>query len=105
MSLNEKKQEDLFAASTVLKNFLKEKDPLAIFSREIYPKFTDREFVDCYSEKGRNAIPTAFLSMVTLLQFRENMSDPEDCPERPNENTPVALSVLFDFNPDSVIFS
>lgn len=51
--------------------------PLAIFSRVIYPAFGDREFEFCYSEIGRPAISPAFLACVTLLQFRENLSDAE----------------------------
>ena len=39
--------------------------------------FKDEDFEDCYSAKGRNAISPAFLACVTLLQFRENLSDPE----------------------------
>ena len=38
-------------------------------------EFKDKDFKECYSEKVRNAKSPAFLARVTLLQFRENMSD------------------------------
>ena len=77
MSLNLTNQEQLFTADKMLKNFLPEDDPMMIFSKEIYPLFKDEDFKDFYSDKGRNGISPAFLSCVTLLQFRENQSDPE----------------------------
>ncbi len=48
-----------------------------IFSEEIYPLFKDEDFKDYYSDKGRNGISPAFLSGVTLLQFKEDLSDTE----------------------------
>lgn len=77
MSLPESGQEHLFAAGNELPEFLPEDDPMMIFSREIYPSFSDREFQGCYSKEGRPAISPAFLACVTLLQFREHMSDAE----------------------------
>ena len=77
MSLGNNSHEDIFAASNVLKDFLDDDDPMLVFSREIYPLFSDKEFAALYSSKGRNAISPAFLSLVTLLQFMENLSDPE----------------------------
>ncbi len=77
MSLKESSQEELFTATNELEDFLPEDDPMMIFGRIIYPAFSDKDFADCYSTKGRNAISPAFLACVTLLQFRENLSDTE----------------------------
>ena len=77
MSLPESCGENLFAAGNELPDLLPEDDPMMIFSRLIYPAFNDREFEACYSEQGRPAISPAFLACVTLLQFRENLSDAE----------------------------
>jgi IS5 family transposase len=77
MSLSKDQQEELFTAINELPGFLPEDDPMMVFSREIYPVFKDEDFENCYSTKGRNAISPAFLACVTLLQFRENLSDPE----------------------------
>lgn len=77
MSLPGSSQESLFAAGSELPDLLPEDDPMMIFSREVYPKFCDQEFDSCYSDHGRPAISPAFLSCVTLLQFREHLSDAE----------------------------
>jgi transposase len=77
MSLPESSQKLLFAAGNELPDLLPDDDPMIIFSRVIYPSFNDQEFEDCYSEKGRPAISPAFLACVTMLQFRENLSDCE----------------------------
>jgi transposase len=77
MSLKKDKQKDLFTANNILHNFLKEDDPMIIFSKNIYPLFSDDDFNDCYSEVGRNGISPAFLSAVTLLQWKESLSDVE----------------------------
>ena len=77
MSLPESSGESLFAAGNELPDLLPEDDPMMIFSRLIYPAFNDREFESCYAENGRPAISPAFLACVTLLQFRENLSDAE----------------------------
>ena len=77
MSLPKNQQEELFTVINELPDFLPEDDPMMVFSKTIYPAFTDKDFEDCYSTKGRNAISPAFLACVTLLQFRENLSDPE----------------------------
>jgi transposase len=77
MSLPKDSQEKLFTATNEFKGFLPDDDPMTVFSNTIYPVFKDEEFADCYSEKGRNAISPAFLACVTLLQFRENLSDTE----------------------------
>ena len=75
MSLKKDKQEDLFSATNVLKDFIPEDDHMMIFSKEIYPAFADKDFEECYSTRGRNAKSPAFLACVTILQFKENMSD------------------------------
>jgi hypothetical protein len=77
MSLPRNQQEELFSANKELADFLPADDPMMVFSREIYPAFKDEEFAQCYSTKGRWATSPAFLACVTILQFRENLSDPE----------------------------
>jgi transposase len=77
MSLKKDKQIELFTANNILKGFLKENDPMMIFSKKIYPIFSDEDFKDCYSEIGRNGISPAFLSAVTILQWKEHLSDAE----------------------------
>lgn len=77
MSLRNDPQEKLFGTNNELKDFLPENDPMIVFEKTIYPAFNDDDFAKCYSTKGRNAISPAFLACVTLLQFRENMSDTE----------------------------
>ena len=76
MSLPVSSQASLFAAANELPDLLPEDDPMMIFSRSIYPSFRDQDFEACYSEgRGRPAISPAFLACVTLLQYRENLSD------------------------------
>jgi hypothetical protein len=77
MSLPRNQQEELFSANKELADFLPADDPMMVFSREIYSAFKDEEFAQCYSTKGRWATSPAFLACVTILQFRENLSDPE----------------------------
>lgn len=77
MSLSKDSQEKLFTANNELQDFLPDGDPMVVFSNTIYPAFHDEEFAACYSTKGRNAISPAFLACVTLLQFREHLSDTE----------------------------
>ena len=77
MSLPQIQREQLFSAEKELSDFLPLEDPMMVFSREIYPAFKDQDFAQCYSTKGRWATSPAFLACVTILQFRENMSDPE----------------------------
>ncbi len=48
-----------------------------MYSLQSLACFSDEDFAECYSTKGRHAIPPTYLACVTLLQFRENMSDPE----------------------------
>ena len=77
MSLNKKAQEELFTAKQQLPHFLPADDPMMVFGEEIYPAFKDEDFQQYYSTVGRNAISPAFFARVTVLQFRENMSDPQ----------------------------
>jgi len=77
MSLKPDNQQKLNSASIEYSNLLNEKDPLWIFSEHIYPVFKDEDFKDCYSENGRNGISPALLSLITILQWRENLSDVE----------------------------
>src|ERR687897_2422848 len=39
------------------------------------PVFADRDFADLHPERGRPACPPWRLALVTLLQFREGLSD------------------------------
>jgi hypothetical protein len=75
MSLKKNPQEELFTATNELKDFLRDDDPMMVFSKTIYSAFKDEDFADCYSTKGRNAKSPSFLALVTLLQFRESLSD------------------------------
>ncbi len=77
MSLPKNKSENLFSAGNTLVNLLPSDDPMVLFSKEIYPIFSDDDFKDCYSTKGRNAISPAFFSLITILQWKESLSDPE----------------------------
>lgn len=77
MSLPQNQREGLFTADKELLDFLPPDDPMVVFSREIYPAFKDEDFARYYSNKGRWATSPAFLACVTILQFRENLSDPE----------------------------
>jgi len=77
VSLPNNKQEELFTATNELIGFLPEDDPMVIFSRKIFVAFKDEDFTEYYSPKGRNAKSPALLACVTLLQYRENLSDTE----------------------------
>jgi transposase len=77
MSLKLTNQEEFFTADKMMEKYLKPGSPMDVFGKEIYPLFRDEDFLSIYSMKGRNAISPAFLSMVTLLQFKENLSDVE----------------------------
>jgi len=77
MSLRPENEDNLYGAHRTMIKILPEDDPMVIFSKEIYPIFQDEDFKECYSNLGKRATSPAFLSMVTLLQFRENMSDDE----------------------------
>ena len=77
MSLPESGHESLFVAGNELPDLLPNDDPMVVFTERVFPSFSDSEFEECYSENGRPAISPSFLACVTLLQFREHMSDTE----------------------------
>jgi len=77
MSLEIQSEENLFNANNVLSNFLSETDPMVLFSKEIRGKFKNDDFTLYYSKKGRNGISPSFLTCVSILQWRENLSDTE----------------------------
>jgi len=77
MTLRIDEEDNLFGAHVTMKGFLPDDDPMVLFSKEIYPMFNDKDFEDIYSKIGRGAKSPSFLTMVTLLQYRENMSDEE----------------------------
>lgn len=77
MTLRIDEEDNIFGAHITMKGFLPDDDPMVIFSKEIYPMFNDKDFEDIYSKLGREAKSPSFLTMVTLLQYRENMSDEE----------------------------
>jgi len=109
MSLPKNKSENLFSSDTTLLNLLPSNDPMVVFSKEIYPIFTDDDFKDCYSTKGRNAISPAFFSLITILQWKESLSDPEaaDAVVR-RLDWKIALHLPIDyknsFNPSSLCY-
>jgi len=77
MSLKSDNQQKLITASLEYGRLLEENDPLKLFSEYIYPEFNDEDFKDCYSDNGRNGISPTLLSLVTILQWRESLSDVE----------------------------
>jgi len=77
MSLNIEMENILFTATNELSEILEKDDPMIIFSKEIHPRFKDSDFIKFYSNKGRNGISPSLLAMITLLQFKENLSDEE----------------------------
>ncbi len=77
MSLKRHSQDELYSVTNLMSDLLEETNPLKIFSREIYPIFHDGDFKHLYSRKGRNGISPAFLSMVTILQYFDSLSDSE----------------------------
>lgn len=77
MSLPESGPQSLFAAGNEFPDLLPKDDPMMVFAQKVFPSFSDKEFEECYSENGRPAISPSFLACVTLLQFREHMSDTE----------------------------
>lgn len=107
MSLDLSNQEQLFTADKILKDFLSDEHPMMIFSKEIYSQFRDEDFIDYYSDIGRNGLSPAFLSRVTLLQFRENQSDSEaqeSCSNRIDWKIALHLELekKIDFDPSTL---
>lgn len=77
MSLKPDDQQKLSSSSIEYAQLLEKDNPLKLFSEYIYPAFKDEDFKECYSENGRNGISPALLSLITILQWRENLSDVE----------------------------
>ena len=77
MSLTESGRRSSFEAGNELPKLFQGNDPMSIFAEKTFPSFSDKDFEECYSENGRPAISPFFLACVTLLQFREHMSDTE----------------------------
>lgn len=77
MTLHINEDDNLFGAHVTMAGFLPKDDSMVVFSKEIFPLFNDEDFKNCYSDIGRGAKSPSFLSMVTLLQFCENLSDEE----------------------------
>lgn len=77
MSLKPNNQNDLLDASAMYGDLLDASEPMKLFAEHIYPAFKDEDFSDCYAEKGRSGISPAFLALVTILQWRESLSDVE----------------------------
>lgn len=77
MTLRINEQDDLFSAHVTMAGFLSDDDPMIVFSREIFPLFSDECFIGIYADTGRGAISPALLAMVTILQYQEHLSDEE----------------------------
>jgi transposase len=77
MSLKPDDQQKLNSASIEFAQLLEKSHPLRLFSEYIYPVFRDEDFKDCYSDNGRSGISPALLSLITILQWRESLSDVE----------------------------
>src|SRR3712207_1119773 len=50
-------------------------NPYLMLRDDLSSVFADEDFADLYSERGRPAYPPWRLALVTLLQFREDLSD------------------------------
>jgi transposase len=50
-------------------------NPLLTMRDELGPIFRDEDFVDLYPPEGQPACSPWRLAMVTIMQFRENLSD------------------------------
>ena len=50
-------------------------NPYLTLRDDLGPIFADRDFADLHPERGRPACPPWRLALVTLLQFREGLSD------------------------------
>ena len=77
MSVKRRKEDTLYSVNNSMKDLLEETNPMRIFSQEIYPIFNDGDFKHLYSRTGRGAVPPSFLSMVTILQYFDSLSDSE----------------------------
>ena len=59
----------------VAKAVFKKGNPYVTLHDEIGPIFEDTDFTELFSKVGQSAIPPWRLALVTLMQFRENLSD------------------------------
>jgi transposase len=50
-------------------------NPYLTLRDELGPIFSDLDFVSLFSKTGKSAVPPWQLALVTLMQFRENLSD------------------------------
>ncbi len=50
-------------------------NPYLTLQDELGPIFEDADFTELFSEVGQSAIPPWRLALVTIMQFRENLSD------------------------------
>ena len=50
-------------------------NPYVLLRDELGSIFTDEDFVDLFPSRGQHAYPPWRLALVTILQFRENLSD------------------------------
>ena len=50
-------------------------NPYLTLRDELGPIFSDLDFVGLFSKTGKSAVPPWQLALVTLMQFRENLSD------------------------------
>ena len=59
----------------VAKAVFKKGNPYVTLHDELGPIFDDTDFTELFSKVGQSAIPPWRLALVTLMQFRENLSD------------------------------
>jgi len=50
-------------------------NPYLTLQDELGPIFADADFTELFSEVGQSAMPPWRLALVTIMQFRENLSD------------------------------
>ena len=51
--------------------------PYLLLRDELGPLFQDEDFADLYPRRGQPALSPWRLALVTILQFREGLSDPQ----------------------------
>lgn len=59
----------------VAKAAFKKGNPYLTLHDELGPIFQDSDFADQFSNVGQSALPPWRLALVTIMQFRENLSD------------------------------
>lgn len=59
----------------VAKAVFKKGNPYLTLHDELGPIFVDTDFTELFSKVGQSAISPWRLALVTILQFRENLSD------------------------------